>query len=103
MQIDGFELKSVFTPADGSPPRAITVRIHDVRQDPDGATWSIGVDVLGFEHDNRVRIKQVDWAQAISDAAQFAARMVNDKIELSGGGTMSPAIQDTVWGKDCDK
>lgn len=94
-----FELTTVFTPADGSPSRNITLRMSDVRPDEDGATWSIGVEVLGFKHDDRVRLKQLDWAQAISDAAQFIARMVSDKVENAGGGTLSPSIAPADWGK----
>lgn len=92
------ELKTVFTPMDGSGSRTITLRISDVRPDPDGATWSVGVDVLGFQHDDSVRLKQVDWAQAIVDAAQFIARRVNDKVETAGGGTLNPPIHPTKWG-----
>jgi hypothetical protein len=87
-----FQLNTTFTPADGSAPRTITLRISDVRPDPDGATWSVAVDVLGFEHDDSVRLKQVDWAHAIRDAARFVARMVTDKVELAGGGTLDPPI-----------
>jgi hypothetical protein len=93
-----FELMTVFTPADGSPPRTITLRISDVRPDPDGATWSIAVEVLGFNDDDRVRLKQVDWTQAIVDGAQFIARRVNDKVEDAGGGTLNPPIWNTTWG-----
>src|SRR4051794_9247074 len=93
------ELTTIFTPADGSPARTITLRISDVRPDADGATWSIAVEVLGFKHDDRVRLKQVDWAQAIADAGQFVARMVNDKVENAGGGTLDPPICPTNWGK----
>jgi len=71
-----FELITTFTPADGSAPRIITLRISDVRPDSDGATWSVAVDVLGFKHGNSVRLKQVDWAHAIMDAAQFVVNMV---------------------------
>ncbi|MEO5729752.1 MAG: hypothetical protein ABI134_25610 [Byssovorax sp.] len=86
------ELITKFTPADGSAPRTITLRISDVRRDSDGATWSVAVDVLGFKHDDSVRLKQVDWAHAIRDAAQFITRMVTDKVELAGGGTLDPPI-----------
>lgn len=94
-----FELQTIFTPTDGTPPRTITLRISDVRPDPDGATWSIAVDVLGFEYDDSVRLKQVDWAQAIVNAGQFVARMVNDKVENAGGGTLDPPICPTDWGR----
>ena len=86
------ELITKFTPADGSAPRTITLRIHDVRRDSNGATWSVAVDVLGFKYDDSVRLKQVDWAHAIRDAAQFIAKMVTDKVELAGGGTLDPPI-----------
>lgn len=87
-----FELVTLFTPADGSATRNITLRISDVRQDPDGVTWSVAVDVLGFKHDDSVRLKQLDWAHAIEDAGRFIARMVTDKVELAGGGTLNPPI-----------
>lgn len=87
-----FELTTMFTPADGSAPRTITLRISDVRPDPDGATWSVAVEILGFKDDERVRLKQVDWAQAIVDAGRFIARRVNDKVEAAGGGALSPPI-----------
>jgi hypothetical protein len=90
---------TTFTPADSSPPRTITLRIGDVRPDPDGHTWSIAVEILGFKHDDRVRLKQVDWAQAIADAGHFVARMVNDKLENAGGGTLDPVICPTDWGR----
>lgn len=86
------ELTTTFTPADGSSPRTITLRIGDVRPDPDGFTWSIAVDVLGFQYDDSVRLKQVDWAAAIEDAGRFIKRMVADKVALAGGGTLDPPV-----------
>jgi hypothetical protein len=86
------EFTTLFTPADGSAPRTIRLRISDVRPDPDGATWSVAVEVLGFKYDDRVRLKQVDWVHAIQDAARFITRMVADKVELAGGGTLDPPI-----------
>jgi hypothetical protein len=83
-------IRANFIPADGGAIRAVTLRIHDVRRDPDGATWSVGVDVLGFESENSVRLKQVGWPEAIEDAARFIGKMVADKVELAGGGTFDP-------------
>lgn len=94
------ELTTTFTPADGGPARTITLRIGDVRPDADGATWSAAVEILGFKHDERVRLKQVDWAHAIVDAGRFIARRVNDKVDAAGGGTLSPSISTTDWGAD---
>ena len=85
------EFTTLFTPADGSAPRTITLRIGDLRQEPDGV-WSVAVHVLGFKHDEKVRLAQVDWAQAIHDAAQFVVRRVADKVEHAGGGTLEPPI-----------
>jgi hypothetical protein len=86
------ELITTFTPANGSAPRTITLRISDVRPDPDGQTWSVAVDVLGFEDENRVRLKQVDWPNAIRDAAKFITTMATGKVSAAGGGTLDPPI-----------
>jgi len=87
-----FQLTTTFTPADGSATRTITLRISDVRADPNDGTWTVAVDVLGFKHDDSVRLKQMDWAYAIRDAARFVTRMVADKVELAGGGTLNPPL-----------
>jgi hypothetical protein len=86
------ELTTRFTPADGSAARTITLRISDVRPDADGRTWSVAVEVLGFNDDGVRRLKQVDWTSAIQDAARFVARRVKDEVELAGGGTLDPPI-----------
>lgn len=85
------ELATIFTPRDGGAPRAINLRIGDLRPEPDG-TWSVAVDILGFEHEDRVRLRQVDWAHAIRDAAQFVVSLVAGKVERAGGGTLDPPI-----------
>ncbi len=87
------ELTTTFTPADGTEPRAITLRIGDVRPDEDGRTWSVAVEILGFKRrSDRVRLKQVDWPHAIRDAARFVSQRVTDEVELAGGGTLDPPI-----------
>jgi hypothetical protein len=91
------ELITTFTPADGSTPRTITLRISDVRPDPDGHSWSAVVDVLGFEHDESLRVCQVDWTNAIKDAVNLIARRVADNVELAGGGTLDPPIHPSDW------
>ena len=53
------EVVSTFTPSDGSAPRTITIRISDLREEPDGL-WSVAVDVLGFKTDDHVRLKGAD-------------------------------------------
>ncbi len=87
------ELTTTFTPADGTEPQIITLRVGDVRPDPDGQTWSVAVEILGFKRRNdRVRLKQIDWAYALRDAARFVCQRVTDEIELAGGGTLDPPI-----------
>lgn len=87
------ELITTFTPANGSAPRTITLRIGDLRADPDGHTWSVAVEILGFaSSDERARLKQVDWATAIEDAGRFVSTVVSWKVELAGGGTLDPPI-----------
>jgi hypothetical protein len=68
------EIVSIFTPSDGSPPRTITIRISDLREEPDGM-WSVAVDVLGFKTDDHVRLKGADWLNAIESAAGFIRRL----------------------------
>lgn len=87
------EMSTTFTPDDGSGPRTITLRIGDVRPDSDGRTWSVAVEILGFKRrSDKVRLKQVDWPNAIRDAARFVIQRVTDEVELAGGGTLDPAI-----------
>src|SRR5215813_7709395 len=81
-----------FTPADGSTPRTITLSISDVRQEPDRHSWSAHIDVLGFRHDDSLRVHQVDWANVIRAGADMIAMCVHDKIELEGGGTLGHEI-----------
>lgn len=85
------EIKAQFSPANGSPSKEITLRISDVREDKPGE-WSAAVDVLGFRFNDSVRIPAADWAEAIEHSARFIAKMVNDKIETEGGGTLVPPI-----------
>ena len=90
------EFTTTFTPADGSTPRPITLRISEVRP-TDAGDWSALVEVLGFEDDDSTRVYQVDWTHAIKDAVNFIARRVADKIELAGGGTLDPPIYPSDW------
>lgn len=79
------ELISQFTPADGGPPRPITLRISDVRETD--ASWSAQVDVLGFVPDYTTRVHGMDWAQAIELAARFVALECGKR-----GGALDPPI-----------
>jgi hypothetical protein len=91
------EQTTTFTPADGTEPRVITLRIGDVRPDADGRTWSVAVEILGFlRRSDTVRLKQADWPHAIRDAANFVIQRVTDEVGLAGGGTLDPPIHAPV-------
>ncbi|WP_437767244.1 hypothetical protein WMF27_20220 [Sorangium sp. So ce281] len=84
------EIVSTFTPSDGSAPRTITIRISDLREEPDGL-WSVAVDVLGFKTDDHVRLKGADWLNAIESAAGFIRRLAGGKVR-DYGGTITPLL-----------
>lgn len=95
------ELITTFTPADGSAPRTITLRIGDPYPNPDHDDWCIMVDILGFGDNvlKDVRLRQVDWPNAIRDAALFVTNMVTWKVKQAGGGTLDPHI----WPQEDDE
>ncbi|WP_437329388.1 hypothetical protein [Sorangium sp. So ce381] len=84
------EIVSTFTPSDGSAPRTITIRISDLREEPDGL-WSVAVDVLGFKTDDHVRLKGADWLNTIESAAGFIRRLAGGKVR-DCGGTITPLL-----------
>jgi hypothetical protein len=85
------ELTATLTDAVGNQ-HAIQIRIGDVRKTHEGTAnpWSAGVEILGFDRPETVRLRGRDWAEAIEDAARFAALRVGDKIAAAGGGTLEP-------------
>lgn len=84
------EMIHTFTPSDGSAPRTITIRISDLREEPDGL-WSVAVDVLGFKTDDHVRLKGADWLNAIEGAAGFIRALAGGKVK-DDGGTITPPL-----------
>ncbi|WP_437718959.1 hypothetical protein WMF45_22665 [Sorangium sp. So ce448] len=84
------EVTSMFTPSDGGAPRTITIRVGDLREDPDGL-WSVAVDVLGFKTDDHVRLKGADWLNTIESAAGFIRQLAGGKVR-DYGGTMTPLL-----------
>lgn len=78
------EMVSTFTPADGTPPRTITIRIHDLREEPTGL-WSIAVDVTGFKTDDHVRLQGADWLNALEGATGFIRALAGGKVKEYGG------------------
>jgi len=84
------EMVSTLTPADGSPPRTITIRISDLRQESEDV-WSVAVDVLGFKTDDHTRAHGADWLNAIEGAAILIRELAGGKVK-EYGGTMTPIL-----------
>lgn len=84
------ELTTLFTPADGSPPRVITTRIGDPEQADN--SWSALVEVSGFEPTWSQRIHGADWPQAVELAAHIIPVYLDVLVARAGGGTLDPPI-----------
>jgi hypothetical protein len=86
------EMTSTLTFPDGRAPRTITIRISDLRPEPDGWKWSVAVDVIGFQTDDHVRIRGADWLNAIEGAALFLRGLVGGKAKDYGGELEPPIL-----------
>lgn len=84
------EMISTFVPADGGAPRTITVRISDLRQEPN-ELWSVAVDVLGFKTDDHTRAYGADWLNAIEGATIVIRELAGAKVR-DYGGTITPLL-----------
>jgi hypothetical protein len=84
------EVISTLTLTDGSAPRTITIRISDLRQEPDDL-WSVAVDVLGFKLDDHTRAYGADWLNAIEGAALLIRELAGGKVR-DYGGTITPLL-----------
>lgn len=83
------ELKAVFTPADGSPSREITLRIGDPKQG--AGEWTAKVEILGFSVPEAIEVAGADWAQATELAARSLAELLGFRVRREGG-TMEPSF-----------
>jgi len=84
------EMTSAFTPSDGGSPRTITIRISDLRQEPNDV-WSVAVDVIGFKTDDHTRAYGADWLNAIEGAAIVIRELAGAKVR-DYGGTITPLL-----------
>lgn len=79
------ELSGQFTPADGGLVRPITVRLGDpVREQ---SSWTVLVEVLGFDTPFARAIHGEDWAQAIELAAMILPVALQG---MARDGTLDP-------------
>ena len=84
------EIISKLEPTDGSAPRTITIRISDLRQEPNDV-WSVAVDVLGFKTVDHTRAYGADWLNAVEGAAGLIRALAGGKVK-DYGGTITPAL-----------
>ncbi len=84
------EIVSTFAPSDGGAPRTITIRMSDLRQEPN-ELWSVAVDVLGFKTDDHTRAYGADWLNAIEGAAGLIRALAGGKVK-DYGGTITPLL-----------
>ena len=84
------EMESILDLADGSPPRPITIKIHDLRQEPNDL-WSVAVDVVGFKTDDHTRAYGQDWLNALEGATLLVRELAGGKVK-DYGATITPAL-----------
>jgi hypothetical protein len=84
------ELKARFTPADGSASRTIAIRIGDPVEGE--ASWSVLMEVLGFDEAFSRLTYGTDWAQAIELAAMVLPVILQCMVSEAGGGTVEPSF-----------
>jgi hypothetical protein len=82
------ELNVTFTPANGEPPRVITLRIGTpVRGE---RSWTTRVEILGFDESHAWTPHGEDWAQVLELAAMVLPTALQMMVRGAGGGTLDP-------------
>lgn len=84
------QLQTRFTPADGTAPRDITIRIGDPTEEEE--SWSVLMEIAGFEEAYSRKTWGEDWAQAIELAAKLLPVMLQCRVRDAGGGTLEPSF-----------
>ena len=82
------ELHAMFTPANGDPPRPVTLRIGTpVRGEH---SWSALVEILGFDERHAAYSQGEDWAQVLELSAMVLPFALERMVHNAGGGTIDP-------------
>lgn len=82
------ELDVRFVPANGSPPRTITLRIGaPVRKT---TSWFAQIEIVGFDEPYSTHCQGEDWAQVLQLAAMVLPYALEGLVEAAGGGTLDP-------------
>jgi hypothetical protein len=84
------EMDSVLTLSDGSAPRQVTIRVHDLRQDSEHV-WSVAVDIVGFKTDDHTRAYGADWLNAVEGALIVIRTVAGGKVK-DYGATITPLL-----------
>ena len=84
------ELTVQFTPADGSEQRAITLRIGAPVKGE--TSWSVLIEMQGFDEPFARPTYGEDWAQALELAAKILPFVLELRVNEAGGGTLNPSF-----------
>jgi len=82
------QLDVTFTPANGDPPRTITLRIGTpVRGE---RSWTTCVEILGFDRPRAWTVQGEDWVQVLELSTVALPVALEGMVERAGGGTLEP-------------
>ena len=82
------QLDVTFTPANGDPPRTITLRIGTPVR---GAhSWTTRVEILGFDESHAWTVHGEDWVQVLELSTTALPIALQGMVNRAGGGTLEP-------------
>lgn len=82
------QLDVTFTPANGDPPRTITLRIGTPVR---GAhSWTTRVEILGFDATRAWTVQGEDWVQVLELSTLALPVALHGMVHHAGGGTLEP-------------
>jgi len=82
------QLDVTFTPANGDPPRIITLRIGTPVR---GAhSWTTRVEIIGFDQTRAWTVGGEDWVQVLELSTMGLPVALLGMAERAGGGTLDP-------------
>lgn len=84
------ELAVTFTPADGGPARALTLRIGTPAKGQH--SWSALVEIVGFDEPHAATTQGEDWAQVLELSAMVLPYALEAMVREAGGGTLEPSF-----------
>jgi hypothetical protein len=82
------QLDVTFTPANGDPPRKITLRISTPVRGAN--SWTTRVEILGFDETHAWTCQGTDWAQVLQLSTMALPTALEGMVSRAGGGTLDP-------------